>query len=232
MKRTWPSLALLLLMTLGAPGIASAQQVSCDSTNFQQEFCPTAPIARAWLVVQRSRSPCIEGQTWGYQTNGIWVNQGCQGDFAFQVGAPAVVAQGGSGSIRIVCESRNYQQQLCPTGRHISGAWVINQSSSSPCIQGQTWGFQNSDLWVTQGCAAEFGVQGYSAPAYVPPASGNIVCESRNYTQNYCPIGQYFSRAWLVSQRSRSICQQGRTWGYDRNGIWVTQGCEGEFGFE
>ena len=232
MKRTWPLLALLLLASLAAPGIASAQQVTCESSNFQQEFCPTAPIARAWLLAQRSRSPCIEGQTWGYQNNGVWVTQGCQGDFGYQVaaGPPPAVAQGGPGSIRIQCESRNYQQQACPTGRQITAAWVVNQQSSAPCIQGQTWGYQNSDIWVTQGCAAEFGVQG--AVAYMAPVSGTIVCESRDYTQNFCPVGQFFSRAWLVTQRSRAPCQQGRSWGYDRNGIWVTQGCEGEFAFE
>jgi hypothetical protein len=151
---------------------------------------------------------------------------------AIRATASGPPAQGPAGSIRILCESRNYQQQYCPAGRQITNAWLINQQSSAPCIQGQTWGYQNNDLWVTQGCAGEFGVQGYSAPAYAPPASGNIVCESRDYSQNYCPVGQFFSRAWLVAQRSRSLCQQGRTWGYDRNGIWVTQGCEGEFGFE
>jgi Protein of unknown function (DUF3011) len=235
MKKTWPALALVLVASLGAPVVASAQQVTCESKNYEQNFCPTGmTITSAWLVTQRSRSPCIQGQSWGFQNQGIWVSQGCEADFAFQGvgGPPVIVAQAGRpGGLRVVCESRNYQQQWCPAGQQITSAWVIDQRSQSPCIQGQTWGYQNNDIWVTQGCAAEFGIQGYNAPI-APPVSGNIVCESRDYTQSYCPVGQYFARAWLVAQRSRSPCQQGRTWGYDRNGIWVTQGCAGEFSFE
>ncbi len=240
MKMLWPAVGLSLVASLCAPAVAWSQQITCDSRNYQQEFCPTGvPIARAWMVVQRSKSPCIEGQTWGYQSNGIWVNQGCEADFAFQStgGPPAVVAQGRPGANRVTCESRNYQQQYCPTGQQITGAWVIEQRSSAPCIQGQTWGYQNNDIWVTQGCAADFGVQGYGAPAYIAPppimpSVGNIICESRDYQQAFCPTARPIGQAWLVTQRSRAACLQGRTWGYDSGGIWVTQGCEGQFGFQ
>jgi len=33
----------------------------------------------------------------------------------------------------------------------------------------------------------------------------------------------------LVRQISGSPCEEGRTWGYDRRGIWVDRGCRGEF---
>ena len=239
MKMLWPAVGLSLVASLCAPAVAWAQQITCDSRNYQQQFCPTGvSIARAWMVVQRSRSPCIEGQTWGYQSNGIWVNQGCEADFGFQGigGPPVIVTQGRPGANRVTCESRNYQQQYCPTGQQITGAWVIEQRSSAPCIQGQTWGYQNNDIWVTQGCAADFGVQGYGAPAIIAPpyrpSGGNIICESRDYQQQFCSTGRPIGRAWLVAQRSRSACIQGRSWGYDESGIWVTQGCEGEFAFQ
>ena len=241
MKRSWPAVVLLLVASLGAPAIAWSQQLTCASRNYQQEFCPTGVnIARAWMLVQRSQSPCIEGQTWGYQNNGIWVTQGCEADFAFQGtgGPPAVVAPARPGSMRVSCESRNYQQQICPIGQQITGAWVIEQRSSAPCIQGQTWGYQNSEIWVAQGCSAEFGVQGYAAapvivaPQPVRPMVGSIVCESRDYQQQFCSTGRPIGRAWLVTQRSRSACIQGQSWGYDGRGIWVAQGCEGEFAFE
>jgi len=241
MKRSWPAAALLLVASLGAPATAWSQQLTCESRNYQQEFCPTGVnIARAWMIVQRSRSPCIEGQTWGYQNNGIWVNQGCEADFGFQgvSGPPVVVAPGRPGGQRVSCESRNYQQQICPIGQQITVAWVIEQRSSAPCIQGQTWGYQNNEIWVNQGCSADFGVQVYgSAPATVAPLpvgplAGSIVCESRDYQQQFCATGRQVGRAWLVTQRSRSACIQGQSWGYDGRGIWVSQGCEGEFAFE
>jgi hypothetical protein len=33
------------------------------------------------MVNQRSGSPCIQGQTWGYSRNQIWVDRGCRADF-------------------------------------------------------------------------------------------------------------------------------------------------------
>jgi hypothetical protein len=235
--KTWLAALLSLTATLCLPGIASAQQITCESKNYQQEFCATGgTVTRAWLVAQRSRAPCIEGQTWGYQNNGIWVNQGCEGDFGFQAVA-APVAPVAPGGFSVTCESRNYQQQNCPTGLLITNAWLTQQISSAPCIQGRTWGFVNGDIWVTQGCSGQFSVQGRGAPAAVMPppyvpANGTLVCESRDYQQAFCPTGRRVSSAWLVAQRSRAACLQGRTWGYDQGGIWVTQGCEGEFGFE
>ena len=236
MKKLLQYAVVALISWLCVPAVASAQQISCQSLNYQQQFCPTGvSITRAWMVNQRSRSPCIEGQTWGFQGDGIWVNQGCEGDFAFQgvAAPPVVVAPSRPGGMRVTCESQNYQQNFCPTGQQITGAWVIEQRSSAPCIQGQTWGYQNNDLWVTQGCAADFGVQGYgTAPPPMMPAAGNIVCESRNYQQQFCAINRPVSRAWLVTQRSRAPCVQGQSWGFDRGGIWVTEGCEAEFAFE
>ena len=111
---------------------------------------------------------------------------------------------------------------------------MIEQSSSAPCIQGETWGYQGANIWVTQGCAGEFGVQSFGPPVVVAPlpVSGNIICESRDYQQAFCPAGRRIGSAWLIAQRSRAACIQGRTWGYDSNGIWVSQGCEGEFGVQ
>lgn len=239
MKKIWLYLALSLVTSVFLPAVASAQQLTCASRNYQQEFCPTGvTITRAWLLAQRSTAPCIEGQTWGHQNNSIWVTQGCEGDFGFQgvAAPPVVVVPARPGSMRINCESRDYQQQYCPTGQQIVNAWVIEQISSAPCIQGRTWGFQNNDIWVTQGCAADFGIQGRGSPPVVavpqPYYPATMVCESRNYQQNFCATARPITRAWLIAQRSRSACMQGRTWGYDEGGIWVTQGCEGEFGFE
>jgi hypothetical protein len=33
----------------------------------------------------------------------------------------------------------------------------------------------------------------------------------------------------LVRQQSKSACVQGRSWGYNRNTIWVSRGCEADF---
>jgi hypothetical protein len=239
----------LVLATLaGLPLAVSAQTVTCESRNYQQSYCPVGqPIARAWVAEQRSRSACVEGQTWGYDRNGIWVNGGCEAVFAFEsYVAPrppvAVVPPaygGGAPGGQVTCESRNYQQSFCPVGQPIGRVWVAEQKSRSPCIEGQTWGYDARGIWVTQGCEAVFafslagGPPVYAPPVAPPPAAvARISCESRNYQQSYCPAGQPIGRAWVAEQRSASPCIEGQTWGYDRNGIWVTQGCEAAFAFQ
>ncbi len=35
------------------------------------------------LVRQTSQSPCVQGRSWGYTGHRIWVDKGCEGDFAY-----------------------------------------------------------------------------------------------------------------------------------------------------
>jgi len=59
-------------------------RVRCESRNYERSFCEVrAQISRAWLVEQESEAACIQGRTWGSRGNGIWVNEGCTGVFAF-----------------------------------------------------------------------------------------------------------------------------------------------------
>jgi Protein of unknown function (DUF3011) len=37
------------------------------------------------MINQRSGSPCIQGQTWGYRRQGIWVDRGCRRIFTWGV---------------------------------------------------------------------------------------------------------------------------------------------------
>jgi hypothetical protein len=63
-----------------------------------------------------------------------------------------------------------------------------------------------------------------------PAAAQTFVqCESREYQYQFCPIPQGATRVTLVEQRSRSACIEGRSWGWDRRGVWVTGGCDGVF---
>ena len=58
---------------------------------------------------------------------------------------------------------------------------------------------------------------------------GEVVrCESRDYRQIYCNADTR-DGAQLVNQLSDTACVEGRTWGWDRRGVWVSGGCRGEF---
>ena len=182
------------------------------------------------MAQQQSQAPCIQGRTWGWDRNGIWVNNGCAGDFAYQGGwAPQPGPPIGTNSIQ--CESRDYQRNYCNTGVRISRAWIAEQQSQAPCIEGRSWGWDPRGIWVNQGCSAVFSFAAGGGPP-PPPRANSIECESRDYRQGWCDTGRNIRRAWVAEQRSQAPCIQGQTWGWRDRGIWVNGGCSAVFAFE
>jgi hypothetical protein len=143
------------------PGKASAQQytgdsttVRCRSTNGRFRHCPVNGwVRRAQLTQQIGGSACVQGKSWGYDDNGVWVDRDCQGEFRVWIGGRP------SGRSTVVrCSSQNGSQKRCPVDGYIKSATVEHQFSGSPCIQGSTWGFDSRNLWVNRGCRADFRV--------------------------------------------------------------------------
>ena len=73
------------------------------------------------------------------------------------------------------------------------------------------------------------------SPSHLQAQSGTtaqrgrrITCASDDGRRHYCPI-RTEGAVRMVNQRSGSPCIQGRTWGYDRRGIWVDRGCRADF---
>ena len=54
-----------------------------------------------------------------------------------------------------------------------------------------------------------------------------IECKSREYRRERCDVPWRDAR--LVRQLSDTPCERGRTWDFDRRGIWVDGGCAGVF---
>ena len=59
----------------------NVQTVYCESGDMRRHWCSEGIGANVRLVRQRSKSPCIQGRTWGVAWNGIWVDRGCRADF-------------------------------------------------------------------------------------------------------------------------------------------------------
>ncbi len=57
----------------------------------------------------------------------------------------------------------------------------------------------------------------------------SIYCASDDERRHTCPINTNGGTVRLVSQRSGSNCVQGRTWGFNNDGIWVDRGCRADF---
>lgn len=56
-----------------------------------------------------------------------------------------------------------------------------------------------------------------------------IYCASDDGRRHTCPINTSAGIVRLLNQKSDAACVQGRTWGYNRNTIWVDRGCRADF---
>ena len=146
----------------------------------------------------------------------------------------------------IRCESYNGRTNWCSADVRY-GLRLIRQLSGSPCVQGRTWGVDRRGLWVSHGCRGEFAVNyggGYGGrdrdrwddrgrwdDRYGGGYGGydrDIRCESNDGRTQWCRADTRYG-VRIERQHSRSACIQGRTWGYDRRGIWVSHGCRATF---
>ena len=60
--------------------------VRCESQDERTRYCSTDIRGDVRLVNQLSRSPCIEGRTWGWDRQGLWVTEGCRAEFEIDPG--------------------------------------------------------------------------------------------------------------------------------------------------
>ena len=147
----------------------------------------------------------------------------------------------GAGGGQVVrCESNDSRPRECATG----GGQVVleRQLSRAACIEGRTWGQSRGGVWVSQGCRADFrvlgygggygdggyGGQGYPGAPYGNAHGNRVRCESNDSRPRHCAINGR-GRVVLTRQLSRAACIEGRTWGQDGRGVWVSNGCRAEF---
>jgi hypothetical protein len=222
-------LATAFLVALGVSFPTSAERASCESRNFERNYCSTGQrISSVRLVHQRSQSRCIEGRTWGHDSGGIWVTAGCSGEFDFKRSGDRAASGRGR---QIACASKDFQHQYCPSERRIVRARLIEQRSRATCAQGRSWGFDDNGIWVSEGCNGLFAVEEDRRRA-TPRSVNSVECRSHDYQYAFCPVGPTIHRAWLDEQRSRSPCIEGDTWGFRPGGLWVDKGCSGVFAYD
>ena len=73
-----------------------------------------------------------------------------------------------------------------------------------------------------------FAVLGLTLASTPLSADTDIRCKSENYQYHMCRTDTH-GYVRLVNQISNSECIKGRTWDYDRRGIWVDDGCSADF---
>lgn len=94
-----PALILTVTAILAVSSAdAAAERLRCHSTNYRYHFCYVPKsVVRVTVRERISERPCVQGRTWGYQRNGIWVDHGCDAEFDVESSYSALPAPGYSG---------------------------------------------------------------------------------------------------------------------------------------
>jgi len=229
---------LLGALGLFCSGMVQAQStVLCESRGGGYRECYSGFRYSPQIVEQQSGSLCVEGRTWGHRPGAIWVSNGCRGVFA-EADDDGYSDGDDEG---IICESAKGRYTECPL-LESGPVQLVEQLSSRPCVEGQSWGRDRGKLWVDQGCRARFAQYygggggdegGYSGGSHWQASSElTSECSSREGRRQICEWHWEAGTPFLVEQLSSSPCVNGRSWGYDRNQslLWVSQGCRAIFG--
>ena len=137
----------------------------------------------------------------------------------------------------IKCESQGDARHLCSVPNlNESSVRVTKKLSDSPCIQGRSWGTVNNNIWVAQGCRAEFSYAygGGGSGGAVIGGSGvrKVTCASEGDARHACSVpGLNVASVQILNRLSKSACIKGTSWGAAANAIWVSKGCRAEFSY-
>jgi hypothetical protein len=129
----------------------------------------------------------------------------------------------------IRCESKGGRRRcVFETPGSVTVA-VRRQLSIIACTEGTNWGWRNGEVWVDNGCRADFLIIPRRIERHRERGE-TLICESGGHRRRcdaFVPYGVIMQR-----QLGHNDCIRGESWGYDREGIWVDRGCRAEFYIE
>jgi hypothetical protein len=131
------------------------QTVRCESDNERARHCDMDTRGGVFLSRRLSDTACIQGRNWGYDNRGVWVSGGCRAEFTSGSGGYGYPGAGVGQVLR--CESQDGRSRHCNAVVQ-RGVQLLRTLSGSPCIEGRTWGWDRSGVWVDRGCRAEFSI--------------------------------------------------------------------------
>lgn len=119
------AVSAIVSCVLVLPSVAFADStVRCESSGYRYAHCPVDTNGRVTIERQLSSTTCREGDNWGYDRSGIWVNKGCGAEFR--------VSGGGGGS----------HNKAVAAGAAIAGIAILAALAS----RGSSSGNQNADV--------------------------------------------------------------------------------------
>jgi hypothetical protein len=215
-----------------------ARTVRCESRDSRLARCRIDGAGDVRITRQLSRQQCIQGRNWDYTRNEIRVSGGCRAEFLV---APRNDYgyddrrgrndgyRNGQGQV-VRCDSRSQGRTYCGDGY---GQYTMIGYRNANCVEGRTFGQDQRGLWVAGNCNAQFRrIQGNDHNRYgrgegrQDEYATTVRCFSNSSGRSYC--GDADAR-YTLRDTSNRYCVEGRTWGTDQRGLWVTNPCQGEF---
>ena len=65
-----------------SPGDSGATKISCESNDKKRQRCDIPVKEGVDLLRQISKTHCVWDRNWGWDADGIWVDQGCRAEFS------------------------------------------------------------------------------------------------------------------------------------------------------
>lgn len=122
----------------------------CGSNKYKLTYCATpTKIENVTVLSVHSNAACIQGRSWGFEEQSLWVDRGCSATFVITPKVDFVTQ-----SLR--CGSNQYKYNECPVPGYVYDARILAKHSNAPCEYGRGWGWKETVLWVHKGCAGEF----------------------------------------------------------------------------
>ncbi len=83
---TLPAVVLSFILSTSAQQnstqVTVSSVVTCASTGDQRQHCPADTSAGVVMLRPTGETACLLGRNWGYDAHGVWVSEGCGGEFA------------------------------------------------------------------------------------------------------------------------------------------------------
>jgi hypothetical protein len=155
-----------ITVILGGCAIAGAlafvfdKQVTVESNHGKYKSVNVKTGGQVRLIRRISSTPCVEGKSWGFDSNHIWVDKGCRAVFEYAgVTKPShdQKVRRDRGPYRTVTVESTGQRVSLHIENH--GVELLKKLSKQPCEQGKSWGFDSQGIWVDRGCRAKFSVK-------------------------------------------------------------------------
>jgi hypothetical protein len=104
--------------------------------------------------------------------------------------------------------------------------WMREVGIVVPRRAGATCGALLAAIWLV--AAPARAQEGTASPASPAAVTTTITCSSKPGERQHCAADTSHGVV-LARSAGQSPCLLGRTWGYDAEGVWVSDGCAGNF---